>query len=95
MAGVEAYRNTFAEVLVLGSRVQGLEGCEQAKFERRTSPEIPPSPLTRTVTEKADDSDTNRVDDEHGWTFAEGLHGLSRIMYRQHAKQLKRAYSVA
>lgn len=97
MADVEAYRNIFAEVLVLGSMVQGLEGAEQAKFERRTSSESAPSPMTSTLAEKAgvNHADTAPVEDERGWSFADGLNGLSRIMYRQHAKQLKKAYSVA
>lgn len=96
MADVEAYRNVFAEVLVLGSMLQGLEGAEQARFERRPSAGSgPTSAVDSTVAEKAEETRSNRLDFEQGWTFSNGLHGLSRMLYRQHAKQLKKAYSVA
>lgn len=96
MAEVERYRSLFAEVLVLGSMVQGLEGEEQATFERRSmsterqaqSPVAPddikqPSPAGGVGQDQAASS------------WVDGLRGLSKIMYRQHTRQLKRAYSVA
>lgn len=105
MEDVETYRSLFAEVLVLGSTIQGLKGDDQAKFERRISTQVPvqtetvaPATVDVELMEKpkarggiVEDSQREK---SSGQTV-DGLKGLSRIMYRQHAKKLKRAYSVA
>lgn len=100
MEDIETYRSLFAEVLVLGSTIQGLKGQDQAKFERRTPAQAPPVEVESTVAdgdvvEKVENG-TGVGDTQQSWgQTVDGLKGLSRIMYRQHAKKLKRAYSVA
>lgn len=98
---VETYRSLFAEVLVLGSTLQGLKGDDQARFERRTSL-VGPAPASATAPAPRDittNSGTEAADTEErqralGHTV-DGLKGLPRFMYRQHARKLQRAYSVA
>lgn len=107
MQEVEKYRDLFAEVLVLGSALQGLEGDDQARFEKRVSNGTS-SPSTAVSTGQklgggGEKGQTMEIATEgagavnqNAWgQTVEGLKGLSRMMYRQHAKQLKRAYSVA
>ena len=97
MEDVETYRNLFAEILVLGSTLQGLEGEDQAKFERRAAAHLPVSTtLDSGASEKHGSAGMEGVEGQKTWgQTVDGLKGLSRIMYRQHAKKLKRTYSVA
>jgi hypothetical protein len=86
---VEEYRNLFAEILVLGSNIQELDGTERARFERRP------------VDSAHQKDDQTREEIEQGALESvrrdgkQELGGLTRILYRQHAKKLKKAYTVA
>jgi len=82
---VENYRSLFAEILVLGSAIQDLDGDERARFERR-----PLKPLTGTKVDSELREEVGDPQAEEG-----GLRGLTRILYRQHARKLKKAYTVA
>jgi hypothetical protein len=81
---VEKYRSLFAEILVLGSAIQDLDGDERARFERR------PLPM---VGERAKELDMREI---VGDPPAEGvLRGLTGMLYRQHARKLRKVYTVA
>jgi len=86
---VEEYRSLFAEILVLGSSIQELEGNERARFERRPvdSSRVKEDQTREEIEEGALESVREDGEKELG--------GLTRILYRQHAKKLKKAYTVA
>jgi len=86
---VEGYRSLFAEILVLGSSIQGLKGTERARFERRP---VESSRVKEDQTREEIEEGALEVVREDG---EKELGGLTRILYRQHAKKLKKAYSVA
>jgi hypothetical protein len=76
---VEKYRSLFAEILVLGSAIQDLDGDERR-----------PLPM---VGERAKELDMREI---VGDPPAEGvLRGLTGMLYRQHAKKLRKVYTVA
>lgn len=79
---VENYRSLFAEILVLGSAIQDLEGDERARFERRALPPV-----------RAKELETREI---VGDPPSEGvLTGLTGMLYRQHARKLRKVYTVA
>jgi hypothetical protein len=81
---VEKYRSLFAEILVLGSAIQDLDGDERARFERR------PLPM---IGERSKELDMREI---VGDPPAEGvLRGLTGMLYRQHARKLRKVYTVA
>jgi hypothetical protein len=86
---VEEYRNLFAEILVLGSSIQELDGTERARFERR------PADFTRQKDEQTREEIEQGVLQSVRKDGEQELGGLTRILYRQHAKKLKKAYTVA
>jgi len=80
---VERYRSLFAEILVLGSAIQDIDGDERALFERR-----PVQVRTKVAEEMHENVDNSPRE-------ADSLRGLTRILYRQHARKLHKAYTVA
>ena len=81
---VENYRSLFAEILVLGSAIQDLDGDERARFERRALP---------TVGGRSKELETRET---VGDPPSEGaLTGLTGMLYRQHARKLRKVYTVA
>jgi len=87
---VERYRSLFAEILVLGSTLQHLEGQERATFERRLHDgEATAAGL------KVEQNQVGDVEEQRELTELEpdGLTGLTKMLYRQHAKKLRRVYT--
>jgi hypothetical protein len=82
---VEKYRSLFAEILVLGSAIQDLEGDERARFERRA---LPP------MGGRSKELETREIVGDP--PAQEGvLTGLTGMLYRQHARKLRKVYTVA
>jgi hypothetical protein len=81
---VEKYRSLFAEILVLGSAIQDLEGDERARFERRALPPVGGRSKELETREIVGDPPSERV-----------LTGLTGMLYRQHARKLRKVYTVA
>jgi hypothetical protein len=81
---VEKYRSLFAEILVLGSAIQDLEGDERARFERRPLPPISGRSKELETREVVGDPPSEGV-----------LTGLTGMLYRQHARKLRKVYTVA
>jgi hypothetical protein len=93
---VEKYRSLFAEILVLGSTIQHLDGQARATFERRLHVNGPSSGDSITVASKEEQGQRPRgVDEAQTGLEGEGLTGMTRVLYRQHAKKLRRVYTVA
>ena len=81
---VENYRSLFAEILVLGSAIQDLEGDERARFERRPLPPVDGRSKELERREIVVDPPSEGV-----------LTGLTGMLYRQHARKLRKVYTVA
>jgi hypothetical protein len=81
---VEKYRSLFAEILVLGSAIQDLEGDERARFERRPLPPVGGGTKELETREIVGDPPSEGV-----------LTGLTGMLYRQHARKLRKVYTVA
>ena len=81
---VENYRSLFAEILVLGSAIQDLDGDERARFERR------PLPLVGVPSKELEMRENVRDPNAEGL-----LTGLTGMLYRQHARKLRKVYTVA
>ena len=81
---VENYRSLFAEILVLGSAIQDLDGDERARFERRA---LPP------VGGRSKELETREIVRDPPSEGA--LTGLTGMLYRQHARKLRKVYTVA
>jgi hypothetical protein len=81
---VEKYRSLFAEILVLGSAIQDLEGDERARFERRPLPPVGGRSKELETREIVGDPPSEGV-----------LTGLTGMLYRQHARKLRKVYTVA
>lgn len=82
---VEKYRSLFAEILVLGSAIQDLEGDERARFERRPLP-----PVGGGTKELETGEIVGNQPAQEGV-----LTGLTGMLYRQHARKLRKVYTVA
>jgi potassium channel subfamily K len=79
LAKVREYRNTFAEILVIGAILQRLEGEEKNKFERwRTRDED-----EEEETEQDQAKDLEKVADEQ-------FDGMTKKIMRYHAQKMRR-----
>lgn len=93
---VELYRSLFAEILVLGSTLQHLDGQERATFERRSHTGERQGDVIAAVV-KEERNQIRDIEEQRTATMVgpDGLTGLTRMLYRQHAKKLRRVYTVA
>ncbi|ORY28329.1 hypothetical protein BCR39DRAFT_535524 [Naematelia encephala] len=78
---VRRYRNTFAEILVIGSILQKLEGEELNRFERWRD-----EGQTREAEERQGDGDGEALED----VAQETWEGITGRMFRHHAKRIRK-----
>ena len=82
LAKVRQYRNTFAEILVIGSILQRLEGDELNQFERWKAREEKQIEQEKQLQQALGQEDLERIADEQ-------FDGITSRAVRQHMRRVK------